>query len=156
MFKVLQLNPNGIGNKLTEQGVVMENNKVKVAVIQESKLTSKSKNPCILNYTTVHKDRPHGQGGGLLIFIQRSVTFSKQTCCCCRPHLSTEKWWRGPTTVSMHTGRWYPPSNRVDWWPPSIQPAGAPSPWGPSTNPCPVVVCLYVGAVEQVCCCVWF
>ena len=56
----------------------MENNKIKVSVIQESKLTPKSKNPCIQNYTTVRKDRPHGQGRGLLIFIHRSVTFSKQ------------------------------------------------------------------------------
>ena len=47
----------------------MGNNKVKVA---------KSKNPCIQNYTTVRKDRPRGQGRGLLIFIHRSVTFSKQ------------------------------------------------------------------------------
>ena len=77
-FNVLQLNANGIGNKLTELGVVMENNKVKVAVIQQSKHTPKSKNPCIQNYTTVRKDRPHGQGGGLLIFIHRSLTFSKQ------------------------------------------------------------------------------
>ena len=52
-FNVLQLNANGIGNKLTERGVVMENNKVKVA-------------------------RPHGQSGGLLIFTHRWVTFSKQ------------------------------------------------------------------------------
>ena len=46
-FNVLQLNANGIGNKLTELGVVMENNKVKVAVIQESKLPSNRGNPCI-------------------------------------------------------------------------------------------------------------
>ena len=78
MFNVLQLNANGIGNKLTELGVVMENNKVKLVVIQESKLTPTSKNPCIQNYTTVCKDRPHSQGGGLLIFIHRSVNFSKQ------------------------------------------------------------------------------
>ena len=77
-FNVLQLNANGIGNNLTELGVVMENNKVKVAVIQESKLTPKSKKNCIQNYTTVRKDRPHGQGGGLLIFIHRSITFSIQ------------------------------------------------------------------------------
>ena len=51
---------------------------VKVAVIQESNLSPKSKNPYIRNYTTVCKDRPHGQGGGLLIFIHRSITFSKQ------------------------------------------------------------------------------
>ena len=41
-FNVLQFNANGIGNKLTELGVVLEINKVKVAVIQESKLSSKS------------------------------------------------------------------------------------------------------------------
>ena len=75
---VLQFNANGIGNKLTELGVVLEINKVKVAVIQESKLSPKSKNPCIQNYTTVRKDRFHGQGGGLLIFIHRSITFPKQ------------------------------------------------------------------------------
>ena len=66
---VLQLNTNGIGNKLTELGVVMKNNKVKVVVIHESRLTPKSKNPCIQTYTRVRKDRAHGQGGGLLIFI---------------------------------------------------------------------------------------
>ena len=77
-FNVLQLNTNGIGNKLTELEVVLERNKVKVAVIQESKLSPKSKNPCIQNYTTMRKDRSHGQGGGLLIFIHRSITFSKQ------------------------------------------------------------------------------
>ena len=49
-----------------------------MAVIQESKLSSKSMNPCIQNYTTVRKDRPHGHGGGLLVFIHESITFSKQ------------------------------------------------------------------------------
>ena len=77
-FNVLQLNANVIGNKLTELGVVLERNKVKVVVIQESKLSPKSKNPCIQNYTTVRKDCSHGQGGGLLIFIHRSIAFSKQ------------------------------------------------------------------------------
>ena len=74
-FNVLQLNTNGIENNLTELGVVLERNKVKVAVIEESMLSPKSKNICIQNYT---KDRSHGQGGGLLIFIHRSITFSKQ------------------------------------------------------------------------------
>ena len=43
-FNVLQLNANGIGNTLTELGVVLER-KMSVAVIQESKLSPKSKNP---------------------------------------------------------------------------------------------------------------
>ena len=47
-------------------------------VIQESKLSSKSKNPCIRNYTIVRKDRLHGHSGGLLVFIHESILFSKQ------------------------------------------------------------------------------
>ena len=48
-----------------------------MAVIQELKLSPKSKRPDIQKYTTVRKDCSHGQGG-LLIFIYRSITFSKQ------------------------------------------------------------------------------
>ena len=71
-------NANRIGNTQTELEEMLERNKVKVVVRQESKLSPKSKNPCIQNYTTVRKDRSHCQGGGLLIFIHRSITFSKQ------------------------------------------------------------------------------
>ena len=77
-FNVLQFNANGISNKLTELGVVLERNKVKVGVIHESKLSSKSKNPCIRNYTTVCKDRPQSHGRGLLVFIHESIAFSKR------------------------------------------------------------------------------
>ena len=77
-FNVLQFNANGIDNKLTGLGVVLERNKVKVVVIQESKLSSKSKNPYIRNYTTVRKDRPYGHGGGLILFIHESIPFTKQ------------------------------------------------------------------------------
>ena len=66
-------NANGIGNKLTE--VVLERNNINVVVIQESKLSSKFKNPCIRNYTTMRHD--YGHGGGLLIFIHTSITFPK-------------------------------------------------------------------------------
>ena len=78
-LNVLQLNANGIRNKQTELKVVLE-----------SKLSPKSKNPCIQNYTTMRKDSSHGQGGGLLIFIHRSMTFSKQPSspeCLSDPHL---------------------------------------------------------------------
>ena len=142
MLNVLQFNANGIGNKLTELGVVLERNKVKVAVIHESKLSSKSKNPCIRNYTTVCKDRPHVPED-ILAMMEERDDLRKQdpACCCCRPHPSTEEWWRGPTIVSTHTGRWYTPSGirnpgpLVDWWPPSIQPAGNPPRREASTNP---------------------
>ena len=67
-FNVLQLNANGIGKKLTELEVVLERYKVNVAVIQESKLSPKSKNTCIRIYTTMRKDPL--LGGGLLIHSQ--------------------------------------------------------------------------------------
>ena len=51
---------------------------MKVAAIQESKLTSKSRNPRIQNFTTVRRDSPQGQGGGLLIFIHKSINFHQQ------------------------------------------------------------------------------
>ena len=47
--------------------------------------TPKSKNPCIQNYTTVRKDRPHGQSGRLLIF---SID----------PRISTYSWWNCQAT----------------------------------------------------------
>ena len=56
----------------------MEQKQVKVAAIQESKLTSNSRCPNIQSYTTVRKDRPNGQGGGLLFFIHESVNFTRK------------------------------------------------------------------------------
>ena len=47
----------GVGRQ-QQLEVMLERNKLKVAVIQESKLSPKSKNPCIQNYTTVRKTAP--------------------------------------------------------------------------------------------------
>ena len=57
-----------IGNKLTELGVGMENNKVKEVVIQESKLTPKIQEPLHPESTPqLRTDRPQVLGGGLRI-----------------------------------------------------------------------------------------
>ena len=77
-FTIMQFNANGIGNKLTELGEFLKRHNVKVVVIQESKLSSNSKTPSIQNFTTVRKDRRQGQGGGLLIFIHKSINFSRK------------------------------------------------------------------------------
>ena len=76
-FTILQFNANGIGNKQVELGGFLERHKVKVAVIQESKLTINSRTPNIQNFTTVRKDRDQGQGGGLLTLIHKSINFSR-------------------------------------------------------------------------------
>ena len=68
-FTIMQCNAYGIGNKLTELDEFLKRHNVKVAVIQESKLSSNSKTPSIQNFTTVRKDRFQGLGGGLLTLI---------------------------------------------------------------------------------------
>ena len=74
----MQFNANSIGNKLTELGEFLERHNVKVAVIQESNHPSNSKTPSIQNFTTVRKDRRHGEGGGLLTLIHKSINFSQK------------------------------------------------------------------------------
>ena len=74
----MQFNANGIGNKLTELGEFLKRHNVKVAVIQESKLSSNSKTPSIQNFTTVRKNCRQGQGGGLLTLIHKSINFSQK------------------------------------------------------------------------------
>ena len=57
-FNILQWNDNGIGNKQTKLSIFLEAHNVKVAAIQESKLTAKSRSPNIQNYTLVRQDQP--------------------------------------------------------------------------------------------------
>ena len=54
-FTIMQFNANGIGNKLTELDEFLKRHNVKVAVIQESKLSSNSKTQIIQNFTTVQR-----------------------------------------------------------------------------------------------------
>ena len=77
-FQWKSWNANGTGNKIEKLGIFMGKHKVKVAVIQESKLSQTSSIPCIQNYTTVRKDRRLGQGGGLLTFVHKSINFSRK------------------------------------------------------------------------------
>ena len=77
-FNILQWNANGIGSKQTELSFFLEAHNVKVAAIQESKLTAKSRSPNIQNYTLVRQDRRLGPGGGLLFFIHNSVSFTRK------------------------------------------------------------------------------
>ena len=78
-FNILQWNANGIGNKHTELNIFLEAHNVKVAAIQESNLTAKSISPNIQNHTLVRHYRRQGSGGGLLLFIHNSVSFTRKS-----------------------------------------------------------------------------
>ena len=78
-FNILQWNANRIGSIQTELSILLEAHNVKLAAIQESKLTAKSRSPNIQNYTLLRQDRRQCPGGGLLFFIHNSVSFTRKS-----------------------------------------------------------------------------
>ena len=74
-LKVLQLNTNGLKNKLNEVLRFMDINSCKIAAIQETFLSSKSKDIKAPGYTVVRQDRARGKGGGLAFIVHDSVQF---------------------------------------------------------------------------------
>ena len=76
-LKIMQWNCNGIKSKLPELTDFIYQHQIKVAVIQETKLSDKSTSPDIPNFTLVRKDRASDSGGGLAIFIHKSIQFLK-------------------------------------------------------------------------------
>ena len=76
-LKILQWNCNGIKSKLTELSNFLHQHQIKVAVIQETKLNNNSTSPDIPNFTFVRKDRDTDNGGGLAIYIHKSIQFLK-------------------------------------------------------------------------------
>ena len=73
---ILQVNINGINNKLEELKTLIKNTHADIITIQETKLTSKSNTPKVPTYTTVRADRPHKSGGGLITLIRDNITFT--------------------------------------------------------------------------------
>ena len=74
-LKILQLNCNGIKNKYTELNLWLKENDIKIAAIQETKLTNKSKPPNFPNYTLIRKDREWDTGGGLAFLVHETIPF---------------------------------------------------------------------------------
>ena len=66
---ILQVNINGINNKLEELKTLIKNTHADIITIQETKLTPKSNTPKVPKYTTVRADRPHKSGGELITLI---------------------------------------------------------------------------------------
>ena len=73
---ILQVNINGINNKLEELKTLIKNTYADIITIQETKLTSKSNTPKVPTYTTVRANRPHKSGGGLIMLIRDNITFT--------------------------------------------------------------------------------
>ena len=73
---ILQVNINGLRNKLEELKLLIHDTHADIITIQETKLTPKAKTPKIHNFTAVRTDRLHKAGGGLIILIEDNITFT--------------------------------------------------------------------------------
>ena len=60
---ILQININGIRNKIEELKNLVHSTQPDIITVQEIKLTQKVKTPTISHYTTIRTDREHKQGG---------------------------------------------------------------------------------------------
>jgi hypothetical protein len=83
-LKVLQLNINGVRNKITELKQLLTTENIDVAVIQETKLHPSIKTPEIQNYSSSRQDRPgldpsnpRNNGGGLITYIKNDLPYTK-------------------------------------------------------------------------------
>ena len=68
-------NSNGLKNSTVELNSFLSRHGVKVACLQETKLTASSNTPYFPGFATVRRDRPAGGGGGLLTLIHHSLPF---------------------------------------------------------------------------------
>ena len=73
---ILQVNTNGIKNKLEELKLLIHDTHADIITIQETKFTPKANIPKVHNFTTVRADRLHKAGGGLITFIRDNITFT--------------------------------------------------------------------------------
>ena len=71
---ILQVNTNGLRNKLEELKLLIHDTHAAIITIQETKLTPKA--PKIHNFTAVHTERLHKAGGGLITLIRDNITFT--------------------------------------------------------------------------------
>ena len=73
---ILQVNINGLRNKLEELKLLIHDTHADIITIQETKLTPKAKTPKIHNFTAERTDMLQKAGGGLITLIRDNITFT--------------------------------------------------------------------------------
>ena len=73
---ILQININGIRNKIEELKNIVHNTQPDIVTIQETKLTQKAKTPKIPHYTTIRTDKRAQARRGLITLIKDDITFT--------------------------------------------------------------------------------
>ena len=73
---ILQVNINGLRNKLQELKLLIHDTHADIITIQKTKLTPKAKTPKIHSFTAVRTDKLRKGGGGLITLIRYNITFT--------------------------------------------------------------------------------
>ena len=84
---IIQINVNGINNKLHELQQLSKDTNADIITVQETKLTNTSKSPILPGYTAIRKDRTYNKGGGLLTYVKNDITFSNNDI---PPHINPQ------------------------------------------------------------------
>ena len=72
---LLSWNANGLQNSCVELTNFLKSRQVKIACIQETKLSPSSRTPSFPGYAVLRLDRPRGRGGGVITLIHHSISF---------------------------------------------------------------------------------
>ena len=76
----IQININGICNKISELQHLVNRENPHLVIIQESKLRTKTRTPDLKGYTSARCDRPSGDGGGgLIIYLMEGLKYEHIT-----------------------------------------------------------------------------
>jgi endonuclease/exonuclease/phosphatase (EEP) superfamily protein YafD len=73
---ILQLNANGIRNKIKELKILADESKADIITIQETKLIETNRTPQLEGYATVRQDRKIDKGGGIITFISAELEYT--------------------------------------------------------------------------------
>ena len=73
---ILQVNIDGIKNKLEELKLLIHNTCADIISIQETKLTPNANTPKVHNFNTVRADMLHKAGGAVITLIRDNITFT--------------------------------------------------------------------------------
>ena len=71
---ILQVNINGVINKLVELKLLIHDTHADIITIQETKHAPKANTPKVHHFTTVRADMLHKTGGGLITLIRDNIT----------------------------------------------------------------------------------
>ena len=77
----------------------MNENDIKIAALQETKLTSKSKDPNTADFTLVRKDRNRDKGGGLAFLIHKTIQFKALPNSPCDTYMESQAISVGETNI---------------------------------------------------------